>query len=129
MKHSFIIFTYWLSLTASCQVFANRDHPEKWYQIQWCQKNHGQLEVTLPNQTRCDCLTEYYAVEVEFADKWSDAVGQSLNYALESHKRAGIVLILESSLDDKYLKRLNAIIIHFGLPIKVWTVGAGNANG
>jgi hypothetical protein len=128
MKNLFIVFTFWLSLATSYPVFANRDHPEKWYQTQWCEDNYGQQEVTLPNQTRCDCLTKNYAVEVEFADKWAEAVGQSLNYALESHRRAGIVLILESPTDKKYWMRLNAIITHFGLPIKVWTVGAGNTN-
>ncbi len=128
MKNLFMAFTFWLSLTTSCQVLATRDHPEKWYQMQWCQEIYGQPEVILPDRTRCDCLTEHYAVEVEFADKWAEAVGQSLNYALESHRQAGIVLILESPKDRKYLMRLNAIINHFGLPIRVWTVGVRNTD-
>jgi len=128
MKNLFIIFTFGLSLVTSYQVFAVRDHPEKWYQTQWCQENNGNMEVIFPNRTRCDCLTTDYAVEVEFADKWAEAVGQSLNYALESQRQSGIVLILENLKDRKYLEHLNAVIAHFDLPIRVWTVGAGNTN-
>ena len=55
---------------------AKRLHPEKWYQSQWCQDNNGQVEVVLPDRTRCDCLTREHAIEFDFGNKW----GKSRNY-------------------------------------------------
>jgi len=40
-------------------ILAKREHPEKWYQEQWCAAHKGQVEVALPDGTRCDCLTDY----------------------------------------------------------------------
>ncbi len=30
-------------------VWAKREHPEKWYQVKWCQAHKGQVEVVLPD--------------------------------------------------------------------------------
>ena len=45
---------------------AKREHPEKWYQEKWCQAHRGQVEVALPDGTRCDCLTDTHAIEFDF---------------------------------------------------------------
>ena len=58
-------------------------------------------------------------IEVDFADKWGEAIGQILNYAFQSNKRAGILLIIEHEDDEKHLIRVNSIIKHFDLPIDV----------
>ena len=42
---------------------------ERFYQEKWCQENSGQAEVTMPDKTRCDCLTKEYAIEFDFAEK------------------------------------------------------------
>ena len=39
-------------------ILAKREHPEKWYQEQWCAAHKGQVEVALPDGTRCDCVTD-----------------------------------------------------------------------
>jgi hypothetical protein len=102
---------------------AKRLHPEKWYQAQWCQDNNGQVEVVLPDRTRCDCLTSTHAIEFDFGSKWAESIGQALYYSIQTGKRAGVVLILEKQKDYKYWIRLNTIIDHYGLPIDVWKVG------
>lgn len=107
---------------------AGRLHPERHYQNQWCQEQGGRAEVVLPDRTRCDCLTDSHAVEVDFGNKWAEAVGQALYYAIQTNRKAGIVLILEKPTDYKYWIRLNTIIEHFNLPIDTWKVGTG-ANG
>lgn len=104
---------------------AAHEHPEKWYQEQWCEQNRGKQEVILPDRTRADCITGKYAVEVEFANKWAESVGQSLFYSLQTNKRAGIVLIIESTDDLRYWYRLNSVIQHNNLPIDTWMVGKG----
>jgi hypothetical protein len=76
-------------------ILANREHPEKWYQEEWCEAHKGQVE----------------------------AVGQSAYYSLQTNKKPGIVLILETIKDRKYWIRLNTTIEHFNLPIDTWNVG------
>ena len=39
------------------------------------------MEVVMKDGTRCDILTSTHAIEVDFAKKWAEAIGQSLNYA------------------------------------------------
>jgi hypothetical protein len=104
-------------------LLAKRDHPERWYQEQWCLAHGGRVEVALPDGTRCDCLTETHAIEFDFGNNWAEAVGQSAYYSLQTVKKPGIVLILETMKDRKYWIRLNTTIEHFDLPIDTWNVG------
>lgn len=105
---------------------AKNVHKEKWYQEQWC-RDRGQVEVVLPDQTRCDCLTSTHAIEFDFGKKWAEAIGQSLYYSLQTGKRAGIVLIIETESDRKFWIRLNSTVEHFNLPIDTWQIGDGIA--
>ncbi|MDB4807102.1 hypothetical protein OAG89_03890 [Pseudomonadales bacterium] len=94
---------------------------EKWYQERWCAQQNGEPEVRLKDRTRCDCLTDDYAIEVDFAPKWAKAIGQSLHYAKMTGEHAGILLIVEESKDKKHLSRLQDAIDYHKLPIRVWT--------
>jgi len=100
--------------------FAGRLHPEKWYQKKWCEEQNGIIEYKLPDKTRVDCLTEKYAIEVDFADKWAEAIGQSLYYAYQTNRQPGIIIIMEKESDDRYLKRL--LVVAEELSIVVWTI-------
>ena len=102
-----------------------RVHLEEWYQKKWCNKQGNQLELVLPDRTRCDCLTRTHAIEFDFANKWYEAIGQSLHYSRLTGKRPGIVLILESPTDKKYWHKLNKTIEHFKLHIDTWSIGEG----
>ena len=46
--------------------------------------------MTMLDGTRCDILTDTHAIEVDFADKWAEAIGQSLKYATQTGKKAGM---------------------------------------
>lgn len=111
-----------LLIISASVAHAGRIHPERWYQQQWCDARGGEVEVTLPDRTRCDCLTASHAVEVDFAKKWAESIGQALFYAIQTGHRAGIVLILERQTDQKYWIRLNTVIQHYGLPIDTWKI-------
>ena len=41
----------------------------------------------MPDGTRCDILTDTHAIEVDFANKWAQAIGQSLNHAMQTGKK------------------------------------------
>ncbi len=94
---------------------------EKEYQNNWCKANNGRTEVRLSDKTRIDCLTDTYAIEFDFANKWAESIGQSLYYANCTGKKAGIVIIMENpQKDNKYLNRLYSVAQKYN--IKVWTI-------
>ncbi len=66
--------------------------------------------------------SETPSVEVDFARKWAEAIGQCLLYSSMTGKRAGILLILRTPTDDRLLNRMEAVIQHFDLPIDVLTL-------
>lgn len=74
----------------------------------------------LDDGTRVDCLLLDYAVEFDFAEKWAESIGQSLYYSEKTNRKPGVVLILESQKDNKYLKRLQKVAEEHG--ITVWTI-------
>ncbi len=93
---------------------------EKDYQSEYCK---GEIEHRLPDRTRVDCLTDTHAIEYDWASKWAEAVGQSLYYAFQTNKKAGIVLIYKKPSDVRYYHRLMSVIQHNKLDIEVWIVG------
>ena len=40
------------------------------------------IEITLPDDTRADCISNTHAIEVEFTEYWYQALGQALHYSL-----------------------------------------------
>ncbi len=81
---------------------------EKYYQKIFCKKQNGRIEVVLDDRTRVDCLTATHAVEVDWADKWAEGIGQALYYGLKTHKRPAVALIVGTK-DQRHLKRLNIV--------------------
>ena len=115
-----------LLFTASAALSAPHIHKEAYYRDLWCQVNHGDTEQRQPNGTIADCVTGAYAVEVEFAEKWQEAVGQSLNYSNQTEKKAGILLILETDADLKYWNHLQELVDALGekgVSIQLWRIG------
>lgn len=96
---------------------------EHWYQEVWCKGMSGEVEHRLKDGRRIDCLTKSHAIEVEFAHKWPEAIGQSLDYSMLTGKDAGIVLIIRKQSDLQHWDRLNKVITHYQLPVKLWKLG------
>lgn len=103
-------------------ISASRPH-ELWYQKVWCEGKGGKVEVRLDDGRRVDCLTQKYAIEMDFARKWPEAIGQSLDYSMLTDKQAGIVLILNKESDLQHWKRLEKVVNHYKLPITLWRLG------
>ena len=101
-----------------------KKHKEKYYQTQLCDDLGGVMEQSLLDRTRVDCLTDEYAIEVDFAKKWAEAVGQSLYYAYMTEKKPGIGIIADKSKkDERNLKRLKALTKKYD--IKVFEIEKG----
>lgn len=96
-------------------------HSERDYQMRWCEAAGGAVEVVLPDRTRVDCLTLTHAVEVDFAPKWAEAIGQALYYSFATGKRPGILLIMEGRDDGRFLDRLMAVTDAVGITVWVTT--------
>jgi hypothetical protein len=97
--------------------------PESYYVKKHCV---GEIEYQLKDGTRVDCLSIGYAIEYDFANKYYEALGQSMHYANVTGLNAGIVLVLRSYKDHKYIKRLVRMIERFNIPVELWTVTAEN---
>ena len=94
---------------------------EKDYQIKWCNEMGGQSEVVLDDKSRVDCLLDKYAIEVEYAYKWKESIGQALFYAIKTDRLPGILLIMDNTAGStKNLERLKLVASHTW--IKVWVV-------
>lgn len=111
-----------LCMLVAGNVQAKHLHKEAWYQERWCKEHNGQMEYRLPDRSRVDCLTDKYAVEFDFANKWSESAFQALYYSLQTGKQAAIGLIMEKPSDYRYWIKLNTVIEHHKLPIETFTV-------
>ena len=98
------------SLLLTLSLEAKHLHKEKVYQEHFCQAYGGVTEYKLKDKTRVDCLLQDYAIEVDFASKWAESIGQSLHYALQTSKKPAVLLIMEDKKkDQKYLDRLENV--------------------
>ena len=86
----------------------------------WCSNNGGISEYRTDG-TFVDCLTDTYAVEAEFDNKWKEAIRQSLHYA-ESTNRRAIFLFIETKLKKDYYGELERVINKYQLPITVFVI-------
>ena len=106
-----------LCILITSTISAKHIHKEKYYQKQFCKAEHGIMEYRLPDSTRVDCLTATHAIEVDFAKKWEESIGQSLYYSIMTGKKAGVYLIIESDKDYKYLRRLKKVAKKYDIDI------------
>lgn len=123
-----IILTSILFLTIS-PVWAKRLHPEAEYQKAWCGKRNGIMEYKLNDKTRVDCLTPTLAVEIDFANKWAECIGQALYYGKMTNRQPACVLIMENpEKDTKYLNRLRRAVYRKGLDMRTFTIKPEHLN-
>ena len=114
-----ILFIVIFIICAAQNSYAKRLHRESYYQELNCT---GETEFRLPDATRVDCLTEEYATEFDFANKWAEAIGQALHYGRMTGKKPAIALIMEKESDEKYYQRIIDNIVFYNLPITVWII-------
>ena len=103
-------------LFANCSQDQKKYH-EKHYQTLLCNELGGEMEYVLKDKTRVDCLTDEYAIEVDFAKKWAEGVGQSLYYAHITGRKPAIGFIIDSKKEERYFKRLNLLAREYGIKI------------
>lgn len=105
-----------LSLTCNAQVH----HKEVWYQVRLAKITGGIREVPLPDGSRCDLVWGDYAIEINPGENWYNAVGQSLYYAINLNKAPGIIVIIETEKEMRFVPRLASVAQRAG--IKLWMI-------
>ena len=125
MKRIFFVILF--LFFAKINVFAAHVFPEKYYQNAWCAQWNGRQEVKLIDSTRVDCITKNYAIEFDFANKWAEAVGQSLHYSRMTGKKPAIILIIEKNEDFKYYNRVKPLCEKYN--IALWYMRPPKAQG
>lgn len=98
-----------LLIFCALPVSAKHIYKEAEYQAYWCNSHNSVMEYQLDDKTRVDCLTKRYAVEVDFASKWAECIGQSLYYGISTKRKPAALLIIENEKDIRYLKRLKKV--------------------
>ncbi len=87
-----------------------------------------EMEVVIPSGARADCVDDTYAIEVDWTEKWAEAIGQSLHYAESLDKKPAIYLVCHDTpancLRDRL--RLEETISAWNLPIQVFTFDVGD---
>jgi hypothetical protein len=91
-------------------------------EVEECQrlaaKYNAQAEYRLWDASRVDLLSDEYAIEVDFSHKWSEAVGQSLYYALVTGKKPAIVLLVTNpQKESRFIFRLQAVCAKHGIKL------------
>lgn len=73
------------------------------------------------DRTRVDLLTNDLAVEVDWAKKWPEAIGQSAWYAVNFKRLQGVCLLSEDfKADARYIYRCQVVCAKCG--IEFWLV-------
>jgi len=89
---------------------------ERQYQDYANKELKGIVEKRLKDDTRVDIFIEgEYAIEVDFAKKWYEAIGQSSHYSLMTKTPPGVLLIIQTDDDMKYLKRCQKVCNHMSI--------------
>lgn len=115
-KHIIVLFLLVAVVFTGCT--KAKKHNEKYYQTLLCNKLGGLMEQSLLDRTRVDCLTDEYAIEVDFAKKWAESVGQSLYYAEMTEKKPAVGLIVRKNKKDKrHMKRLKVLAKKYNITI------------
>ena len=109
-----------LALTASAAAQRERD-----YQATLCQG--WEIEHTLPDGARVDCLSDAHAIEIDFSDKWAEGIGQALFYGAQTGLGPGLILVCRQQLEtcQGHLERALSVVEAYDLPLSVWACEAG----
>lgn len=116
-----LILALLITTTLTGPLWASGKLKERDYQRRYCAGMA--LEVVTPSGSRADCLSSTHAIEVDFSKKWAEAIGQSLHYANELGRKAGIVLVCKNTVKcNSHFYRLESTIKsdRLKLPIDVW---------
>lgn len=88
---------------------------------------HAQTEVILPDRARIDILTDSEAIEVDWAHKWAEGIGQALYYGAVTRKTPVVLLLMDTADEERYLARVRHVISTYSnTKLKLWLFNLHN---
>tara|TARA_R110002072_G_scaffold238769_3_gene396398 strand:- start:18886 stop:19305 length:420 start_codon:yes stop_codon:yes gene_type:complete len=79
----------------------------------------GVAEYRTIDNSRCDVLTDDYAIEVEWVKKWKESIGQSLLYAELTGRRPKVILLLRGHDHERlYVDRCRMVCCRAGITLE-----------
>jgi hypothetical protein len=110
-----IIVGFMLALVSTAAIGAEQDYTDR-----FCETIAGSTKVVFEDRTRPDCINEHYVIEVDWAYKFYEGIGQALYYGTVSGVDPGLVLIVRDQNDQKYVERAAKTFV---CPrVKIWTI-------
>ena len=88
----------------------------------WCSSVGGVDEFRTKDGTYVDCLTDEYAIEAEYDNKWKEGIGQALHYAESTNRKAAILFIKRAKTKKDYYNEMMRVINRYDLPIKIYVI-------
>lgn len=83
-------------------------------------KYSAQVEVRLPDDSRVDLLSDTHAIEVDWAPKWAEAVGQAIHYSLLADRKPAVILLLRDPATEwRHLVRAAQVCGRLGIVLYV----------
>ena len=83
-------------------------------------KYQAKVEVRLWDDTRCDLVTATQAIEVDWAPKWAEAVGQALYYGTVLNKEPTIILlVVDLEKERRYVYRCQTVAAQYKIKLYV----------
>ena len=83
-------------------------------------KYAAKVEVVMPDETRCDLLSEEYAIEVDWAHKHHEAVSQAVLYAIWTGREPAVLLLVTDRSPQSKLYLLRAKLVCERLGIRLF---------
>lgn len=71
---------------------------------------------------RADCVSETHAIEIDWADKWHEGIGQALSYATATGLAPGLILVCRQEIGRCLSHSLSAreVFAVQGVAATVW---------
>jgi len=83
-------------------------------------KYRAETEVVLSDGSRVDLLSDEYAIEVDWAPKWAESIGQSVHYGLLTGRKPAVILLLRDPVHEwPELVRAARVCGHLGIALFV----------
>jgi len=103
-------------------VSINTSSDEGYINEVWCSSVGGVDQFRTKDGTYVDCLTDEYAIEAEYDNKWKEGIGQALHYAESTNRKAAILFIKRAKSRKDYYNEMMRVINRYELPITIYVI-------
>ena len=83
------------------------------------------VEERLRDGTRVDIMTDKYAIEVDWAPKWAEGIGQALYYAACTDRQPCVLLLCENIGHKRFVSRTVLVQTATHPRFAIWTFDVG----